>query len=63
MDTLFRGRHQKPPRNEMPAPGDKRLKAYEQQREMDRAAMLLVQTLGLTLEEAYKRVYIVPLIP
>ncbi len=37
----------------MPAPGDPRLKAYAQQREMDRQAMLLV-AVGKPLDEAYR---------
>lgn len=49
----------KAPRNEMPAPGDPRLKAYQDLQAIDRAAMLLVRTVGLTLEEAYKRAYVV----
>ncbi len=39
----------------MPAPGDKRLKAYEQQREMDRQALILVDA-GASLQEAYQQV-------
>ncbi len=45
----------KPPRNEMPSPGDPRLKAYEQQREMDRQALLLIG-MGLPIQEAYRSV-------
>lgn len=44
----------KSPRNEMPSPGDPRLKAYEQQREMDRQALLLIDA-GVPIQEAYQR--------
>ncbi len=45
----------KPPKDEMPSPGDPRLKAYEQQREMDRQALLLIG-LGVPIQEAYRSV-------
>ncbi len=42
----------KAPRNEMPPPGDPRLKAYERQKEIDKEAMRLFGQ-GYTWAEAY----------
>lgn len=43
----------KSPRNEMPSPGDPRLKVYERQQAIDKAAMKLVAE-GASLQDAYQ---------